>query len=370
MAGETPNPVGTLAALLQDTSAYYGGNGVTAAPTSGGPPRAGVTANYQQSQAAAAEAEAEAAPPEVYLGTTTGTQAPGTSDTPRGYGSTNSTPHKVDQTASLPDLIAAFAKAPPAEQRRMAILLSIAGFTDDLKSMGSGASSLETMVKNGYEMSQIEVINAYQNLLKEAAIRYAVWDRKVTPEDVLREGVAFMLPTGTQWDGDFDTLPVALAEAGVEVPGLTAVAEGEGGEDDGKGKKALPFSGTKTVTSTSTVRDIMDPADAKALTRAMLQRELGRDPTEDEFDDFIGAIQYAQKVNPSKTTTTSSQTYEKGELVSQNSNSTTRQGIGADGVADIALQKARQNPNWAEWQAVGTYAPALFEALGATVAGR
>jgi hypothetical protein len=343
-------------------------NDGVAAPPGGGPPRAGVTTTMQNGLA---EQQGPAIP-EIYVGTTTNSSP---DDTPKGFGSQSTT---TDHTVPMTDLIEKFTKMSAAQQRQMAILLSIAGYTESLTSTGSGASSLETAVKNGYEMSQFEVVNAYQNLLNETAMRYAVWDKKITPEQVLREGISFRLPVGVTWDGDFNSLPVALAESGLEIPGLTAVVEGEGKEeDDGKGKKVLPFEGTKTTTYTSVDRDIMDPADAKALTRAMLQRELGRDPTEDEFDDFISAIQYAQKVNPSKTTTTQSETFERDKqsfggnrMVSQHTNTTTRAGITEAGLTDIALQKARQNPNWAEWQAVGTYAPALFEALGATVAGR
>lgn len=329
------NPIGPLTALLMGSSTLYSGAG---APTISGIPAAGMGATMAFQQGAVPEDPI----PEVYLGQSTTTSE---QDTPRGFGSQTHETKSVN-TANPDELLAAFAKAPKEEQRRMALLLSMAGY--------AGSGSLEDSIEDAMSMTLGQTVEAYQNLLSDAVQAYVLDGRKITPEQLLRKAIAYRMPAGVEWDGDLDSLDSVL---------------GIGGKD-GETEEEAPFTGTKSITSTSINRDIMDPADAKALTRAMLQRELGRDPTNDEFEDFIGAIQYAQRVNPDRTTTTQSSTFEDDELVSQRTVSNTRQGISSEGIADLAMQKARQNPGWAEWQAIGTYAPALFEALGATVPGR
>lgn len=336
------NIFGTLNALLSLNDTVVPGSAFP-----GGPPMAGLggaTNTFAQGQAAMTPEEQV---PMIYRG-------PGEPEVIRtGHPTSGQTKtKKTDNAEDMGSMMEAFAKADVREQRRMALLLSMAGY--------AGSGSLEDAVENAREMTLGETLDAYNDLLSEAATRYTIHGLKVTPEQLLKQAIGYRLPAGTQWDGDLDTLGGVTKELGISDGGVLGSEEPE----------EEPFSGTKSFTQTSVNRDIMDPADAKALTRAMLQRELGRDPTDDEFEDFISAIQYAQKVNPDRTTTTQSTVYDEGEAVSSSTNSTTRQGIGAEGIADIALQKARANPNWAEWQAVGTYAPALFEALGATVAGR
>jgi hypothetical protein len=221
--------------------------------------------------------------------------------------------------------------------------------------------SLEDAPEAARDMTLNEALEAYNELLMDAAGRYSR-GQNITPEELLEQAVAYRLPRGAKWDGSYGQLVDILGENDINV------GSGLSGDED--------LSGTHKYTSTSTSvdRDVMDPNDAMALTRAMLQRELGRDPTKGEFEDFIGAIQYAQRVNPSRTTTRTTRTDttdSEGELVDTNTHtsSSTRAGITSAGLEDIALRKARANPDWAEWQAVGTYAPALFQALGATVPG-
>jgi hypothetical protein len=114
----------------------------------------------------------------------------------------------------------------------------------------------------------------------------------------------------------------------------------------------------------------MNPEDAKNLVRGMLQQELGRDPTQGEYEDFLSAIHAAEAQDPTTQKTTSTYTLDNNDqlrLASQNT--VTHAGIGAAGVEQLAYERAQQQPSWAEWQAMGTYAPALFAALGATVPG-
>jgi hypothetical protein len=284
----------------------------------------------------------------VYMGSTQGVP----DATPQGFGS-DPAPNTVTSEATIDSLLRQFEEMDRQQQRRLALLLTIGGY--------AGSVDLEDVGDHVRNMTLNETLEAYLGLLDAAAGRY-LRGQKITPEQLLEQNVAYRLPRGADWDGTYGDLANILTENDVDVSGI------EDGEED--------LSGTYTTTSsnTSVSRDIMDPNDAMALTRAMIQRELGRDPTKAEFEDFISAVQAAQRANPVRTTTTatSTETRDKdGRVVDSDSSSssTTRGGISPAGIEDILLRRARQNPDWAEWQAVGTYAPALFQALGATVPG-
>lgn len=266
--------------------------------------------------------------------------------------------HLYDQTTTIDALLSQFEEMGLREQRRLALLLTIAGF--------AGSVSIDDVGKAARDMTLNETLNAYLELLDDAAGRY-LRGQKVTPQQLLEQNIAYRLPRGADWDGSYGGLVDILNENDIDTTGVDV---------PDKEDKPVDLSGTRSTTSTQTsvTRDIMDPNDAMALTRSLLQRELGRDPTKAEFEDFISAVQAAQRQNPTKTTSTTTRTVttgKKGRVLDQDTDtSTTRHaGIGAAGVQDLMLRRARANPDWAEWQAVGTYAPALFQALGATVPG-
>lgn len=291
----------------------------------------------------------------VYLGM--GLQGGGAADdTGRGFGS-SSPSISAPSTTTIDALLTAFEEMGLREQRRLALLLTIGGF--------AGSVALEDAPAAARELTLNETLNAYLELLDDAAGRYSR-GQKITPEQLLEQNVAYRLPRSADWDGTYGGLRDILAENDIDVSGV----------DDVGGTEQEDLSGTRTTTSTNTniSRDIMDPNDAMALTRALLQRELGRDPTKAEFEDFISAVQAAQRSNPTKTTTKQTSTVttnKKGRVTDSDTEtrSKTTGGISQAGIEDILLRRARQNPDWAEWQAVGTYAPALFQALGATVPG-
>ena len=114
--------------------------------------------------------------------------------------------------------------------------------------------------------------------------------------------------------------------------------------------------------------DVLNPKDAKALTKAVLQQELGRDPTQGEYEDFLSALNAAERENPDVSHTTS--TYRLDPVTQSpylaKQRTVTQQGISEAGLAQVAQEQAQRNPNWAEWQAMGTYVPALLQALGST----
>lgn len=130
----------------------------------------------------------------------------------------------------------------------------------------------------------------------------------------------------------------------------------------GKSPSAAEKDPNRTEKFTSYSRDIFSASQARGLIREVLQKELGRDPTEEEFQDFKDALQTEQQQNPTRTV--QSTVYRDGDPVSQSTTST-----GGIDPAQFALEQAQANPSWAEWQAVGTYFPAAMNALGAGVAG-
>lgn len=245
-----------------------------------------------------------------------------------------------------------FANASIADQREMAALLAMAGYT---------GQSVDLSHINEYVQSTTlpDIEAAYANLLQDAASRYGA-GQSITPNQLLQNAIKYRLhAAGVDWHGSLNDIWDNKSNSlKLDLPGIR--------------QSVVPKDGqTKTLTSTSVSRDIMDPQDAKGLTRAMLQQELGRDPTQAEFEDFVAMLQHAQHANPSTSTTSSTQRYDAslGQWVSAGSDTTTHSGISAQGLQELAQEKAQQNPDWAEWQAVGTYAPALFNALGATVSG-
>lgn len=336
--------IGPLVPYLR-AAGYGGSTGFTSAP---GTPGSDWAAQIQASRGGAMGASTPASNDPLMAPIFMGTQTGSPDATPHGFGATGTT--TTTSTATIDKLLTQFEQMEKAEQRKLALLLTIGGF--------AGSVALEDAPAAARDLTYAEVLNAYNDLLMDAAGRYAR-GQNVTPEKLLEQAVAFRLPRGTDWDGSYGDLVGVLHDNDIPMVDV---------EED--------LSGTHTTTSsnTSISRDVMDPTDAMALTRAMLQRELGRDPTKAEFEDFIGAVQAAQRSHPTKTTSSSTNTVttdEDGRVIDSDTSSTsnTRAGIGQAGIEDLMLRRARQNPDWAEWQAVGTYTPALFQALGATVPG-
>lgn len=291
--------------------------------------------------------------PVIFMGVNKQKQTQATPTAPvfnvEGYSETREIEVKSDKTQTLDQVLLEFEKASKKEHRRMAFLLALAGRFGALEDL-SEASLIAREIPLG------DVLATYADLLEEASDAYAR-GHKITPEQLLKRDIAYRLPGKVEWDGKLDSLDASLKNAGVKVgPGVS-----------GKDEEDLD----NTVTQTSVSRDFMDPADAKALVRGLLQNELGRDPTASEFDDFLAAIHSAEARNPTKNTYTTRTVGdpETGDTTITNTSRTTA-GITAAGIEDMMLEKARRQPGWAEWQAVGVYGPALMSALGATVPGR
>lgn len=277
----------------------------------------------------------------------------GTSDWTAREWEQNATTTQVGRVVNLTKALRKFDKMTIVEQKRMLRLLALAGF--------AGAIDIGDIDEAVAESSQLDARDAYKNLLSTASEYYMMQGLQVTPEDVLRSHIAYRLSgSGVKWNGKFDVFDKGLKPAFKSMGASIEEAFDLG--------PSIPKEWTETTTQTST--DFLNPADAKALTRGMLQQELGRDPTQGEYEDFLSAIMAAERENPiTQKTTTHYDTSADGRPFIESQNTTTRGGIGAAGMDQLLTERAQEQPGWAEWQAMGTYAPALFAALGSAVPG-
>lgn len=275
--------------------------------------------------------------PMVYVGTKTVSVPPtGSYDfTPQEWQTYGHQTTDIAHVQTIPEALKHFDKMTAKEQHNMLRLLIIGGFAGNID-----LKNVDDIVKSA---SLQDARDAYTQLLMTANDYYQNSGLMVTPKDVLKSALAYRLGAeGIKWDGNLNAF------------------------DNGVSNSAPVKDLSKTTTQTYKTVDFMDPMDAKNLTRGMLQQELGRDPTQAEYEDFLSAINAAERHDPSVTHVTS-QYGSDGSLLHQNT--VTHQGIGAAGLQQVAYEKAQNQPGWAEWQAMGTYAPALFSALGAAVPG-
>lgn len=250
-------------------------------------------------------------------------------------------PRKVRSKYATPEVMSvndaqnAFAGQSDGEIRRMATMLVIAGF--------AGRVALEDVPAVVKEATLDDILGWHANFLQGAADAYAMGGgQKITPEKFLRRRLEFRL--GKKWDGSTEDLNKILDDASA---------------DDEQQLKNGKFTTTYSTT------DIMNPSDAKFLVRTLLQQQLGRDPTKDEYEDFLAAARTIQKQNPGTSTVTD--TYKEGELTHRST--VNRPGISPSGISQELYEDVKNTPEWATWQAVGTYAPALFAALDSPVEG-
>jgi hypothetical protein len=220
------------------------------------------------------------------------------------------------------------------KQRHWAYLLALVGYAGIDNSDPKKAAEFAKTAPLQF------ALDAHQKLLQDAAAQLAM-GRKITPQALIREQLKYRF--GNLFNGNLNS--------------LTADGAGALGGD-------ASLAGTKTAVSRSV--DLMSPEDAKGLVRATLQQQLGRDPTQGEYEDFIATIHAAERSHPTIATQTTTRD-EQGDTTNQST--TTRGGINESGYNQMLYEKAKQMPSWAEWQAVGTYAPALYAALDAPISG-
>lgn len=286
--------------------------------------------------------------PMIYMGTTPAAYLPYTphqlvpeSQLPGDMGSELALEQKVpsqSHSKSADEFMQGLDKLSVSQQHTLYAQLLLAGY---------GGSIKLPDIKTAVRLSSFQdLYSTYRSFAQDLADHYNQFNGKMTPDDWLKYQIGYRLSAeGIKWNGKLSSL------------NLNAIFNLANQSKDS-------LAGTRTATSVS--RDFLNPEDAKSLVRGTLQQELGRDPTQSEFQDFLAAIHQAEAANPNKTTTTTT-TDATGRIVSQNS--TTQQGINSAGLGEMALEKAQQQPGWAEWQAMGTYFPALMQALGSAVPG-
>lgn len=238
------------------------------------------------------------------------------------------------------------------EQRNKMRLILLAGYPPPGSSFPVDPSDVDDLVSTA-SMSQAR--DLYSSFLDDAAARtkrQQFW----TPDQLLRKSIQWRLQgTGYKWNGDLDAF-----NHGVPNKLEQAIESGTSSEGIKPG----------SYTTTSTTTSIYDPQDVKSMVRDTITNALGRDPTQAEYEDFVGALNAAQHEDPTTSTTTATYKNVPGAGVQQtDSNTTTQQGIQQQGLSQLAYEKAQRQPGYAEWQAMGTYAPALFQALGSAVPG-
>ena len=115
----------------------------------------------------------------------------------------------------------------------------------------------------------------------------------------------------------------------------------------------------KPKQTTETSVNIPNPADAKVLINGIFQSAMGRDPTDQELAKYTALVTGAAQKNPSKTTTTYS--YDtNGQTIGSN-----RVTSGGTNLQQVALDKAKADPQYGAYQAATTYFNALIGAIGA-----
>lgn len=159
--------------------------------------------------------------------------------------------------------------------------------------------------------------------------------------------------------GDLATRSAKMYQRGIKITPWQLLSRYAG---SGGGPGAVSGA-PKIVTSTSSSVDLTNPSQARALVDQVLTARLGRAATEAEKKEFLAALNAAEKKNP-KTTTTTTTTSATGESVS--SSSTSKGGLDAAGFAgEWALTHNKDEAG--SYQALATYMPAFYAALGAPV---
>ena len=134
---------------------------------------------------------------------------------------------------------------------------------------------------------------------------------------------------------------------------------GNAGIEGTTGKKGASGSGEARSYTTTSI-DLTSPTAAKALISDTLSKYLGRAANDGEVSAFTTTLNNAQRANPTVTKTDVS--------ADQNTtSSTTSGGLDSNAQAQMAKESAQANPNYAEYQAAGTYMNYLFSALQAPV---
>lgn len=131
-----------------------------------------------------------------------------------------------------------------------------------------------------------------------------------------------------------------------------------GDEDAIKARRGKSDTGGPRTTRQRHI-NLTSAQDARGLVRDVLTEQLGRRPTDEEYDAFTSTLNAAERANPSVTTQTID---EDGNVTGH-----TQGGLGASGARDLLEEEARTLPEYATYQAAAYYGNALFASLDSPV---
>lgn len=178
-----------------------------------------------------------------------------------------------------------------------------------------------------------ETLQAFWDKGVELASAYTARGKNITPKEALATFVG--------WDG-----------SGQSAAGRARAAAAAAQE---------PFTGTRTSRSESI--NLSDPASAKALANYTLTQALGREALPEELEAYRSALNNYESENPTVSTTTA--TYEEGVQTDQSTR--TRGGATAQGAQQILTDLAREEEDYAEYQAAGPIWNAFMASLASPI---
>lgn len=126
-------------------------------------------------------------------------------------------------------------------------------------------------------------------------------------------------------------------------------------------KESEPFTGTRSMRRETV--NLSDPASAKALANLALSQALGREALPEELEAYRTALNNYESENP--TVSTSTATFEEG--IQTDEKTTTRGGASAQGAAQILQDLAREEEDYAEYQAAGPIWNAFMASLASPI---
>lgn len=230
----------------------------------------------------------------------------------------------------------------------------------------------------GNVRSQQRTVRKYENADEYSASFYDMSDdeRSAWGDYLVKIGA---IEESDKWD--FDVLQkfwdkgVELSSAftarGRDITPKEALAtyvgwDGSGDSAAGRARRAAmaedaPFTGTRKMRSESI--NLSDPKSAKALTNYVLSKALGREANDEEIAQFREALNNYETANP--TVTMSEATYKEGIQTGQTSK--TKSGASSAGAEQVLTDLAREEPDYAEYQAAGPIWNAFLAALQSPV---
>lgn len=211
-----------------------------------------------------------------------------------------------DRVKTASELVSDFENLDLEKQQTLAIKLWLAGILQDPS-----------------KASLFDVQSAYADLLSAASDRFQR-GKLVTPSQLLDNLIRYK-----HGDEDISSL-VGKYRSG----GFTETQE--------------PY------TRTNEVVDLTDPDTARGILKQSMSQMLGYEPDKAEFEDFLSVLHSEERDNPVLQTT----------HVDAEGNATTTQEGGVN-AQQQAQEWVEDRPDYAEWQAVATYFPAMQQALGA-----